>query len=366
MKPAAPSAHYFPALTGLRAAAAFLVYAHHAKPTVPFASDFFRLLFQEAHIGVSVFFVLSGFLISVRYSHSFQQKGGSNWVSYAWQRFARLYPVYFLCTLAALFFRHDFRPDSWILNLLMLQGLFPQFSFTGVGVGWSMTVEVFFYASAPLVLLYGKRLGLLKSTAVTLLLGVLLLAIGQLPLPYEFVPDWNFLIRSTFFGRCFEFYLGIWLARHFLLPPTSAPMKLRPGLLTYGGALGIVACMLGMAYLNRLAPSSPVLFHGLNNVVLPFFIGGLLLGLTREKTWFSQALGSRVGQELGKGSYLFYLVHYTFGFDILYFHVWPNKGGVLLLLAVLSVAGYHLLEAPLQKLVLKWQPSRPISETKSA
>ncbi|RNI31602.1 acyltransferase family protein [Rufibacter latericius] len=367
----ASSRQYFPALTGLRAVAAFLVFAHHAKPQVPFASDFFQAFFQEAHMGVSVFFVLSGFLIALRYSQSFQEREQGAWRVYLLHRVARIYPVYLFCTVIALLFRHDVRVSSWIINLLMLEGLFPEFAFSGIGVGWSMTVELFFYAAAPLVLMYWEKLGLIRWTLITLLAGVIFLMIGQLPLPFEFFPDWNFLTRSTFFGRCFEFYAGIWLAKRFFLA-SSAPLTTRKvplGMVTYGGVVGILACMFCMGYVRGFPPTPLsfarlLTFHGVNNYVLPLFIGATIWGLAREKTWLSQVLSTRISQDLGKGSYLFYLVHYTFGFDILYFHVWPNRGGVLLLLAVLSIAGYYGLEAPLRKMALKRRSLPLLRETK--
>ncbi|RNI29976.1 acyltransferase [Rufibacter immobilis] len=354
---------YFPALTGLRAVAAYLVYAHHALPQVPLAPGFFRALFQEAHIGVSIFFVLSGFLIGIRYHQAFLPGSHHELRSYFLQRFARLYPVYLLCTLAALWFRQDFRPESWVINLLLLQGFFADYTFSGIGIAWSLTVELTFYAFAPLVLLYWDRLGLWRWTLLTLLAGLVLLALGQLPWPFGFLPDLSFLVRSTFFGRCFEFYVGIWLARKLLAEPPAFWLQPRADVFTYGGALGIVLFLLGLSFLRDIPGGlgtdvQTMAFHGLNNYLLPVCIAALLLGLVKEQTVLSTLLGSQVGQALGKGSYLFYLVHYTFGFDILYFHLWKNKGGVLLLLAILSVAGYYLLEAPLQKGVLRLAAKR--------
>ncbi|MFB9863525.1 acyltransferase family protein [Rufibacter immobilis] len=354
---------YFPALTGLRAVAAYLVYAHHALPQVPLAPGFFATLFQEAHIGVSIFFVLSGFLIGVRYQQAFLPGSQLRVSSYFLHRFARLYPVYLLCTLAALWFRQDFRPESWVINLFLLQGFFADYTFSGIGIAWSLTVELTFYALAPLVLLYWDRLGLWRWTLLTLLVGLCLLALGQFQSPFGFIPDGSFLVRSTFFGRCFEFYAGIWLAKSLLSAPSAPRLQPRAGLFTYGGAIGIVLFMLGLSLLQDVPGGvgtdlKTMAFHGLNNYLLPVCIGVLLLGLVREKTVLSKLLGSQLGQALGKGSYLFYLVHYTFGFDILYFHFWKNKGGVLLLLAALSVAGYYLLEAPLQKWVLRLAAKR--------
>src|SRR5690606_2917117 len=61
---------YFPALTGVRAVAAFLVFIHHMRPPDGVLPHFLQLYLTAGHIGVSIFFVLSGFLIAYRYEES--------------------------------------------------------------------------------------------------------------------------------------------------------------------------------------------------------------------------------------------------------------------------------------------------------
>ena len=59
---------YFPGLTGIRAIAAFMVFIHHYNPFLESNSYLkLRSIFGEFHVGVSLFFVLSGFLIGYRY-----------------------------------------------------------------------------------------------------------------------------------------------------------------------------------------------------------------------------------------------------------------------------------------------------------
>ena len=64
--------NYFPALTGVRAFAAYLVFiSHYDYVFVDNFPQFFKRFFHEFHIGVTVFFVLSGFLITYRYYNNF-------------------------------------------------------------------------------------------------------------------------------------------------------------------------------------------------------------------------------------------------------------------------------------------------------
>ena len=62
------STTYLPALTGVRALAAYLVFLHHFNPFQPQGvTQFLHRIVLEFHIGVPIFFVLSGFLITLRY-----------------------------------------------------------------------------------------------------------------------------------------------------------------------------------------------------------------------------------------------------------------------------------------------------------
>src|SRR6478735_4275673 len=59
-----------PALTGVRAIAMYLVFFHHFNPPESATGSFIRGLIKEGHLGVTMFFVLSGFLIAYRYNGS--------------------------------------------------------------------------------------------------------------------------------------------------------------------------------------------------------------------------------------------------------------------------------------------------------
>ena len=59
---------FFPALTGYRAIAAWIIFIYHFFPfNNPKIPDFIKNVIGEFHIGVDMFFVLSGFLITYRY-----------------------------------------------------------------------------------------------------------------------------------------------------------------------------------------------------------------------------------------------------------------------------------------------------------
>ena len=87
-------------LTGLRAVAALTVLIAHAADGA-FSYNGVRVLHDNlvylAYFGMSIFFVLSGFVIYYNYARTFQS---GSWVLNAYEfavaRFARLFPLYAL------------------------------------------------------------------------------------------------------------------------------------------------------------------------------------------------------------------------------------------------------------------------------
>ena len=88
-------AHGFPELTGVRGLAATMVFWHHYVPAPSVVGAFLYSFLQEMHMGVSVFFVLSGFLIYLRHS-STESFHRVSLIRYCFHLFARIYPMYFL------------------------------------------------------------------------------------------------------------------------------------------------------------------------------------------------------------------------------------------------------------------------------
>src|ERR1700740_2659380 len=87
----------YPALTGIRALGATIVFFDH----FPFTPDF--------HVRINVmafFFVLSGFVI-VRLYYNKADVPGKNMRVYFVNRFARIYPVYFLILTVAICIKGD-------------------------------------------------------------------------------------------------------------------------------------------------------------------------------------------------------------------------------------------------------------------
>lgn len=181
-----------PALTGLRFIAALAIVFDHLWPVifkintgVPFA-DAFR---QLAFLGMSLFFVLSGFIIHYNYSDIVGSARGL--YTFAVARFSRLYPLFF--ALAAFDFICGnfflYAPDAYrILDLQALAYLLAgvqswvygfigdtpiAFAFHYTYVAWSISTEFFLYLTYPVICLLMLRAGTpRRAIASALVIGV--------------------------------------------------------------------------------------------------------------------------------------------------------------------------------------------------
>ena len=92
-----------PALTGLRFVAAFSVLLAHgfaailAEHETQYGAIYW--VRQASGFGMTLFFVLSGFVIHYNYAHRVTAGGARGIGSYLWARFARLYPLFLLMML---------------------------------------------------------------------------------------------------------------------------------------------------------------------------------------------------------------------------------------------------------------------------
>jgi peptidoglycan/LPS O-acetylase OafA/YrhL len=185
----APGKARIDSLTGLRTLAAAWVVIFHFKdeitkffPHLP--SPLFHFV-NTGWLGVDVFFVLSGFVISYNYATTFATFNAPTYWRYLWLRLARIYPLHLavlaayglLLVLANLGFGNinnpnDFSISSLLTYLLLIQAW-------GFGIegwnkpAWSITAEWFAYLTFPITRSLTARLnttGLLTCSVLALII----------------------------------------------------------------------------------------------------------------------------------------------------------------------------------------------------
>jgi peptidoglycan/LPS O-acetylase OafA/YrhL len=140
---------------GLRACAALSVLAYH----VCYASDLTQggllaPLLAPLKVGVTVFFVLSGFLLYLPYSRALRAGDRlPSLLSFAKRRVARIFPAYWL--VLSVIAAASLAPGVWTADWWRFFGLFQSYSSHtiagGLGIAWSLSAEVAFYAVLPVV-----------------------------------------------------------------------------------------------------------------------------------------------------------------------------------------------------------------------
>ncbi|MEJ2886591.1 acyltransferase family protein [Actinomycetospora aeridis] len=185
-----------PALTGLRAVAAFWVLLHHVSylPVTGYAEWFAPVapLLAAGPLGVDLFFALSGFLLARSYLDRWRGAPGPRQaVGFVWARLARVWPLYaVLVVLAGLWCaaravlgsdgvitwqgtQPGLDPLSWVRQLTMTQ-MWDTGGIDGVSFvlpAWSISAEWAAYLAFPLLagaawLIRGRPRAVLAALAV--------------------------------------------------------------------------------------------------------------------------------------------------------------------------------------------------------
>lgn len=301
-----------PALTGVRALAAWLVFFHHHPTKILVVGPL--ALWWEMHVGVTLFFVLSGFLITWRYDRRIEAGRRESFLrGYFVNRVARIYPLYLVLIVLVMVSYRVRSPGAWLSNLT----IFTNFV-AGIPQAWSLRVEECFYLCAPAIFLLWRRgpvWPLLAGAAVLMVLY----PVATLPAAAGVIGPPRYLLLYTFFGRFFEFYVGTWLAKRVARAPgeEASGASRRAPVWTLAGLTSIAAVVVALAAIKaRTGPAYEYgLYHpagiALNNLVLPVGIAALYWGLIRERSWVRSALSTRAAGLLGRSSYAFYLIHFA-------------------------------------------------------
>jgi peptidoglycan/LPS O-acetylase OafA/YrhL len=299
-----------PTLTGMRFLAALSVFFFHVTFQFLFASqpaqgNFFSIFGFGGFVGVSFFFILSGFVLtwSVRGSIS----TGRFWR----RRLVKIFPNHIVTFVAAigLLTWITYAPINnrhAVLNFFLLQSWFPDFPIRGSlnSVAWTLSCELLFYLAFPALYVVVSRIRPERLWAAA---GVVAGAVLLVPLAAKLLPVNTFIPGSTLtFNehwfiyqlppvRMLEFILGMLLAR-IVLTGRRLPIGL-------GGAVAVTLAA------QLVTPVLPVQYQLVAVSVIPLALvvaAGAKVDLEGRHGW----LASRTMVRLGDWSFAFYLWHW--------------------------------------------------------
>ena len=132
-------------LTGIRCVAAYGVLIAHALNIVyPNNVDLYWFAHRLAYFSMSLFFVLSGFVIHYNYAALIRSEGGLGVYKFIVARFARLYPLYLFVLIVGGAFAIEQRPHVLLAHLTLSQSWF-NMADAIFAPSWSISTEWFFY-----------------------------------------------------------------------------------------------------------------------------------------------------------------------------------------------------------------------------
>ncbi len=369
-----PSTRYLPEVECLRGLAILLVFAFHLDSVVqnfrghpPGTIVSPALAFVAAgHTGVSLFFILSGFLLSLPFLAEVRGGRPVGRREYYTRRALRILPLYWAAVAAGTILSIEHAADVWrglpylfFLNAFPKLGVpLPPYSF----VWWSLATEAQFYLVLPLLPLFLRTTSgrwAAVALAASWAAAYLVFLLG--------VPDHHrMLVSLSLFGRAPLFLFGIAAAAVYLT--AGGRIRERAGAtpwLRHGGAdLLLLAVLVALGLLLRwLVEVGYMRAEGTGLHVWHVAEGGLwtavlllvLLAPLRAKP----LLCNRASATLGVLSYSVYMWHLplaTFGLrwmrspahPLVQWHADTALAGAVIVLACLALSAvtYRFIERP--------------------
>lgn len=295
---------HIPSLDGIRAIAAFIVFLSHCglEDVIP------------GGFGVTVFFFLSGFLITTLLRQEYARKGDISLKKFYIRRFYRIIPPLYI-VLGVLLLPYRMGGSSHHATNLAVTAQFLQLTnyytiFWGgdtmipdSGPMWSLGVEEHFYLLFPLALSLllprwdYRRIGIILAGACLATLAWRCVLVYGLGVGHDYI---YYATDTRIDSLLYGCIMGVWLnpafERHFLNVST----------LRWIGVLALAVAILGLTFLYRSDSFRETFRYSLQGAALfPIFFCAV-----RKSDWpIFRWLESRPVRFLGLISYTFYLIH---------------------------------------------------------
>jgi peptidoglycan/LPS O-acetylase OafA/YrhL len=342
-----PILFYRAEIDGLRAIAVISVILYHAKIVL-----FGKLWFQGGFIGVDIFFVISGYLITRIILSELYEKGSFSFLNFYERRARRILPMLFLVIFVSAPFAwqmllpSDFLEyvKSILASLYFGSNFFFYFSTTEYGTDnallkpflhtWSLGVEEQFYLVFPIFALFTFKY--YKNHLLTMLITLSLISLFFSELMAVRNPDLNFYLP---FSRFWELGVGSILAFRELTHKGKQNNFLVKSL----PVTGLCLIIYSISSFNGNTP------HPSLHTTLPILGVALIIGFASKNEVIGKVLGCKIFVWLGLISYSAYLWHFPiFAFSRLGSSTHNNidKLEWIFLTLVLSILSYFAVEKP--------------------
>ncbi|MCD9854176.1 acyltransferase [Epilithonimonas sp. JDS] len=309
-------------------------------------------LFSEGFLGVSFFFILSGFILALNYREKFQNKTISLRAFYI-ARFARIYPLFFITMLAAVPFAYS-GIKVLICNTFLLQSYIPyeKYFFSLNAPSWSISDEMFFYALFPFLIGITYKLG----SFIKILLCfsfIFLIVILNVTLAEDQAHYWLYISP---FVRVFDFVLGI-LLLDFCLYLKKIKTDFNPKLFSLFEVSAFALLMIFFLCKDYVSISYRYSIYYWLPMCLIILTAANSFIFEKKETFISNMLSRKWLVYLGEISFGFYLIHYLVifymirydGFMGIHLEGLPLACAMFIVTLITSIFAFEKIEKPFNK-----------------
>lgn len=319
-------------------AAMAIVISHFNKDLFLYKIDYISNIFLKANVGVSYFFILSGFIMIVAY----HKKERINYFDYYKNRFARIYPLYVVGLLLYLVTRYsNFSIDKGFLYLLGLQSWIPGEAMILNFPGWSISVEFLFYLIFPLLYNHFYSKGNKSIWVVTIIIWIITQVFCNL------YADSSYYEGPHTKSHEFLYYFPLMHINEFLVGNLAGLFFVKNSKQKNYDVPVVIIFTAVLLFLIFI----PLFYH--NGLMALLFIP-LIIFISRNNGVLTRLFSLKPMEYLGEASYAIYITHipvlyilreilkeYNLGIDIV-FCIY------IVVLIVTSILFYQFIEKPLR------------------
>ena len=341
--------NYEPAIDGLRSIAILGVIIYHAQINIGSSQ-----LLKGGFLGVDIFFVISGYLISSIIFNEYNTTKKFSFLNFYEKRARRLFPALFLMVITCIFYGWYYLLPSSFVNLAKSalyslgfasnyffykndleynsdESLYEPFLHT-----WSLGIEEQFYILFPFLLviflsLFNKKI--LFSIMFFLLLSIFIAQWGS-----KNYPEASFYFIHT---RAWELLTGTFIAYYNIKNNKKFINKISINIMP---KLGIFLILISFIFYNNKLPHPSIL------TLLPVMGVSSIIWFSRKNELITKLLSFKPMVYIGLISYSLYLWHYPI---FAYSRIINFTDGdiykkiiIVFFFIIISVISYHLIEKP--------------------